>query len=107
VSSRRLISEGGSLARWGARAQVIVGTTRHEFAYRWTTPRSATPRTVVVALVVVVGLLVVLLGLLALAVALLVTAVAIAALAVASLVRQFARLRGSARRDRRHTAKRP
>ena len=77
------------------------GTARHEFAYRWTAPRSAASRTLVVPLFLAAGLLLVALGLLALAVVLVIAAVAIAALAVASPVRWFARLRGSARRDRR------
>jgi hypothetical protein len=101
MSSRQQISKGRSLARWGARAQVVVGTTRHEFAYRWTAPRSAASRALVVPLFVGAGVLVVLLGLLALVVVLVVAAVATVAIALSSVVRPFARSSGPARRDRR------
>jgi hypothetical protein len=78
VSLRRQISEAGSLSRWGARAQVIVGTTRHEFVHRWSAPRSTGARLLVVPVFVVAAAFLVLVGLLLLA-ALLVVGLAVAA----------------------------
>jgi hypothetical protein len=101
VSSRRRISKTGSLERWGARAQVVVGTTRHEFAYRWTAPRSAASRALVVPLFLGAGLLVLLLGLLVLVAVLVVAALVTVAIALASVMRPFARRSGRARRDPR------
>jgi hypothetical protein len=87
VTSRREISEAGSLSRWGARAQVIVGTTRHEFIHRWSAPRSAGARLVVVPVFVAAAALLVLLGLLLLAALLVVGLVVAAALLAVSFLR--------------------
>ena len=71
------------LSRWGARAQLVVGTTRHEFTYRWNAPRSAGARLVVVPFLVVAAVLLLLLGLVLLA-ALLVVGLGVVATSLAS-----------------------
>jgi Flp pilus assembly protein TadB len=77
-------SDGRSLARWGTRAQVVVRTTRREFAYRWTAPRSPAMRVLGLPLLLVATLLVLAVGVVAVALFVVTAAVAILVLAVAA-----------------------
>jgi len=60
-------ADGKTIARWGARARVVAGTTRREFAYRWTAPRSPAQRVLVAPLLLVAGLVAILVALFLLA----------------------------------------
>jgi hypothetical protein len=87
VNPRQEASKADALSRWSARAQLVVGTTRHEFAYRWNAPRSAGARLVAAPLFLVTAVLVMLLGLFLLAALLVVGLVVAAALLASSFLR--------------------
>jgi hypothetical protein len=77
---------GRSLGRWGTRAQIVVSTTKRQFAYRWTAPQSPALRMLVLPLFLGAALLALLVGVLAVALALVAAAVAILALAVVGIL---------------------
>lgn len=68
----------------GARARVIVGTTRRKFVYRWQMPRSPAQRILIGPLFVATALVVFVLGVLVLALMLVAAIVAIVILAAAA-----------------------
>jgi hypothetical protein len=80
------LPEHHPLVRWGTRANVVINSTRREFAYRWTTPRPPVLRIALLPVVLAAGLFLLLLGVVLVALAL---ALAAGAVLGFGLVRLF------------------
>jgi hypothetical protein len=88
-----------AIARLGTRTSVFVTTTRRQFTYRWSAPRSPVWQVTLAPVFLGAALLILLLGAVALAFVLAASIVAVLGLTIASFLRSsVARARASQRR---------